>query len=439
MFIPQEFIRKKRDNQPLSREEIEAFVAGVTDGSVADAQIAAFAMAVFFNGMSLEEKTQLTVAMRDSGNTLAWPDLPGPVVDKHSTGGVGDTVSLMMGPMLAACGAYVPMISGRGLGHTGGTLDKFESIPGYNVLPDDALFKKVVRECGVAIIGQTASLAPADKRIYAVRDVTATVESIPLIAASILSKKLAEGIGTLVMDVKVGSGAFMPTYALSRELAESIVEIANGAGVTTRAILTDMNQPLASSAGNALEVREAVEYLTGIRRNPRLHAVTMALSAAALVDSGLAADEAEAAVRLEAVLSDGSALAKFSQMVAMLGGPVDFVEHYETYLPTAPIIRPVTAGASGIISAMDTTALGMAIVGLGGGRLRPEDTIDHSVGLEDIIPPGTAVTPDTPLMTIHARDERSFAEAERRVRAAIEIGESAPEIREVYGDVRSGE
>ncbi len=439
MFIPQEFIRKKRDNHPLTREEIEAFVAGVTDGSVADAQIAAFAMAVFFNGMSLEEKTQLTVAMRDSGNTLAWPDLPGPVVDKHSTGGVGDTVSLMMGPMLAACGAYVPMISGRGLGHTGGTLDKFESIPGYNVLPDDALFKKVVRECGVAIIGQTTSLAPADKRIYAVRDVTATVESIPLIAASILSKKLAEGIGTLVMDVKVGSGAFMPTYALSRELAESIVEIANGAGVTTRAILTDMNQPLASSAGNALEVREAVEYLTGIRRNPRLHAVTMALSAAALVDSGLAADEAEAAVRLEAVLSDGSALAKFSQMVTMLGGPADFIERYESYLPAASIIRPVTAGASGIISAMDTTALGMAIVGLGGGRLRPEDTIDHSVGLEDIIPPGTAVTPDTPLMTIHARDERSFAEAERRVRAAIEIGESAPEIREVYGDVRSGE
>ncbi len=436
MFIPQEFIRKKRDNQPLSREAIDAFVAGVTDGSVADAQIAAFAMAVFFNGMSLEEKTQLTVAMRDSGNTLAWSDLPGPVVDKHSTGGVGDTVSLMMGPMLAACGAYVPMISGRGLGHTGGTLDKFESIPGYNVLPDDALFEKVVRECGVAIIGQTDSLAPADKRIYAVRDVTATVESIPLISASILSKKLAEGIGTLVMDVKVGSGAFMPTYALSKELAESIVGIANAAGVTTRAILTDMNQPLASNAGNGLEVLEAVEYLNGTRRNPRLHAVTMALSAAALIDSGLAADEAEATARLEAVLADGSALTKFAQMVAMLGGPADFVENYETYLPTAPIIRPITADTSGIISAMDTTALGMAIVGLGGGRLRPEDSVDHSVGFENIISLGENVTPDTPLMTIHARDERSFSEAEKRVRAAIEIGEETPEVREVYEVVR---
>jgi len=432
MFIPQEFIRKKRDNQPLSREEIEDFVAGVTDGSVADAQIAAFAMAVFFNGMSLEEKTQLTVSMRDSGNTLAWPDLPGPVVDKHSTGGVGDTVSLMMGPMLAACGAYVPMISGRGLGHTGGTLDKFESIPGYNVLPDDALFEKVVRECGVAIIGQTASLAPADKRIYAVRDVTATVESIPLISASILSKKLAEGIGTLVMDVKVGSGAFMPTYALSKELAESIVGIANAAGVTTRAILTDMNQPLASNAGNALEVREAVEYLNGTRRNPRLHAVTMALSVAALVATGLASDEVEANEKLEIVLANGEALERFSRMVAMLGGPEDFVERYETYLPTAPLIRPILAKASGVLTAMDTRAIGMAVVGLGGGRLTPSDTIDHSVGLGDILPLGTEVTPDTPLCVVHAHDEAHFIQAERRIREAVTIGHVKPEIQEVY-------
>ncbi len=432
MFIPQEVIRKKRDNQPLEPEEIHAFIDGVTEGSVTNEQISALAMAVYFNGMSLEEKTTLTLAMRDSGNTLSWPDLPGPVVDKHSTGGVGDTVSLMMGPMLSACGAYVPMISGRGLGHTGGTLDKFESIPGYNVLPDDALFEKVVRECGVAIIGQTGTLAPADKRIYAVRDVTATVESIPLISASILSKKLAEGIGTLIMDVKVGSGAFMPRYDLSRELAESIVGIANASGVKTQAILTDMNQPLASNAGNALEMIEAVEYLNGTRRNPRLHAVTMVLSVATLIASGLAADEAEATEKLEKVLADGSALAKFSQMVAMLGGPEDFVERYREYLPVAPIVRPILADKSGVIAAMDTIAIGMAIVGLGGGRLAPSDAIDHSVGFEDIIPLGTAVTADTQLAVIHASDEQHFAEAERRLREAIAIGNTIPEIREVY-------
>ncbi len=432
MFIPQEFIRKKRDKQLLSNEEIDAFIAGVTDGSVTDAHISAFAMAVYFNGMSLEEKTRLTEAMRDSGNTLSWPDLDGPVVDKHSTGGVGDTVSLMMGPMLAACGAYVPMISGRGLGHTGGTLDKFESIPGYNVLPDDALFERVVRECGVAIIGQTASLAPADKRIYAVRDVTATVESIPLISASILSKKLAEGLDTLIMDVKVGSGAFMPTYNLSRELAESIVGIANAAGVKTRAILTDMNQSLAYNAGNGLEVKEAVEYLGGTRRNPRLHAVTMALSVAALVDAGLATDEAEATAKLEASLESGAALAKFSQMVAMLGGPADFVERYTEYLPVAPLIRPVYAEVSGIVASMDTIAVGMAVVGLGGGRLAPSDAIDHSVGLEEIIGLGAEVDADTPLAVIHAKDEKSFEEAARRVRAAIAIGDKVPQVREVY-------
>lgn len=260
MFIPQEFIKKKRDNKALNKEEIEDFIKGVSDGSVANEQISAFSMAVYFNGMSLDEKTNLTLAMKNSGNTLSW-DLSGPIVDKHSTGGVGDVVSLMLGPMLAACGAYVPMISGRGLGHTGGTLDKLESIPNYNVLPSDSDFKNIVKDCGVAIIGQTSSLAPADKRIYSIRDVTATVESVPMISASILSKKLAEGLDTLIMDVKVGSGAFMPTYELSVELAKSIVEISKNAGVKTVALLTDMNQCLANNAGNALEVKEAVQYL----------------------------------------------------------------------------------------------------------------------------------------------------------------------------------
>jgi thymidine phosphorylase len=432
MFIPQEFIRKKRDNQPLSKTEIEAFIQGVTDGSVANEHISAFAMAVFFNGMSLEEKTTLTLAMKNSGDTLTWEGIDGPIVDKHSTGGVGDVVSLMLGPMLAACGAYVPMISGRGLGHTGGTLDKFESIPGYNVLPDNAHFKQVVKECGVAIIGQTASLAPADKRIYSIRDVTATVESVPMISASILSKKLAEGLDTLIMDVKVGSGAFMPTYALSKELAESIVEIANHAGVKTKAVLTDMNQSLAYNAGNALEVREAVEYLMNSRKNPRLHTVNMALCIPALTETGLAKDEAEATQKLEDSLSSGKALEIFARMVTMLGGPADFCERYDHYLPVAPIIQPIYAPNSGIIESMDTIAMGMGVVGLGGGRIRPSDSIDHSVGLENIIGLGSRVDTQTPLCTIHAKDQASWEEAKRRVLTAITIGEKMPEVREVY-------
>ncbi len=432
MFIPQEFIRKKRDNRPLSKEEIEAFIQGVTDGSVANEHISAFAMAVFFNGMSLEEKTTLTLAMKNSGDTLTWEGFDGPIVDKHSTGGVGDVVSLMLGPMLAACGAYVPMISGRGLGHTGGTLDKFESIPGYNVLPDNARFKQVVKECGVAIIGQTASLAPADKRIYSIRDVTATVESVPMISASILSKKLAEGLDTLIMDVKVGSGAFMPTYALSKELAESIVEIANHAGVKTKAVLSDMNQSLATNAGNALEVREAVEYLMNVRKNPRLHAVNMALCIPALTETGLAKDEADATRKLEDSLSSGKALEIFGRMVTMLGGPADFCERYDHYLPSAPIIQSIYAPESGIIESMDTIAMGMSVVGLGGGRIRPSDSIDHSVGLENIIDLGSTVDTQTPLCTIHAKDQASWEEAKRRVLAAITIGDTMPEVKEVY-------
>ena len=432
MFIPQEFIRKKRDNKPLSKEEIEAFIQGVTDGSVANEHISAFAMAVFFNGMSLEEKTTLTLAMKNSGDTLTWEGFDGPIVDKHSTGGVGDVVSLMLGPMLAACGAYVPMISGRGLGHTGGTLDKFESIPGYNVLPDNARFKQVVKECGVAIIGQTASLAPADKRIYTIRDVTATVESVPMISASILSKKLAEGLDTLIMDVKVGSGAFMPTYALSKELAASIVEIAHHAGVKTKAVLTDMNQSLAYNAGNGLEVHEAVEYLMNSRKNPRLHAVNMALCIPALTETGLAKDETDAAQKLEDALSSGKALEIFGRMVTMLGGPADFCERYEHYLPKAPLIQPIYAPDSGIIESMDTIAIGMSVVGLGGGRIRPSDSIDHSVGLENIIDLGTTVDTQTPLCTIHAKDQASWKEAKRRVLAAISIGENMPKVKEVY-------
>jgi thymidine phosphorylase len=321
-MLPQEIIRKKRDGGALTAEEITFFIAGLTKGSVTEGQAAALAMAIFFRGMSRDEAVALTQAMMRSGSVLEWKslNLPGPIVDKHSTGGIGDNVSLMLAPTVAACGAFVPMISGRGLGHTGGTLDKLDSIPGYISQPDNALFRKVVREVGCAIIGQTEDLAPADKRLYAIRDVTATVESIPLITASILSKKLAAGLQGLVMDVKTGSGAFMARLEDSRSLAQSLVAVANGAGLKTTALITDMNEPLASAAGNALEMRNAIDYLTGARRDARLHEVTLALGAEMLVTGGLAASVAEARRKLEGTIASGKAAEIFARMVSALGG-----------------------------------------------------------------------------------------------------------------------
>ena len=324
MFLPQELIRQKRENQVLADQDIRAFIEGVTNNTVSEGQIAAMAMAIYFNGMTMPERIALTTAMRDSGTVLNWQEdqLKGPIVDKHSTGGVGDMVSLMLGPMLAACGCYVPMISGRGLGHTGGTLDKLDSIPGYQTSVSEEQFRSVVHECGVAIVGQTNSLAPADKRIYAIRDVTATVESIDLITASILAKKLAEGLDALVMDIKVGSGAFMPTYEASRELAESIAAVANGAGVKTTCLLTDMNQCLANSAGNALEVREAVRFLRGEEQNARLYEVTLSQGAELLVSANMATDLTDARTKLEHSLTSGKAAEVFGRMVHGLGAPL---------------------------------------------------------------------------------------------------------------------
>lgn len=341
MFLIQEIIRKKRDGHPLSAEEIRFFINGVRDNTVSEGQIAALAMTIFFHDMTMDERVSLTLAMRDSGTVLDWSGLHlnGPLVDKHSTGGVGDVTSLMLGPMVAACGGYVPMISGRGLGHTGGTLDKLESIPGLDIFPDDEVFRQIIRQVGVAIIGQTSSLAPADKRFYATRDITATVDSIPLITASILAKKLAEGLDALVMDVKVGSGAFMPTYEQSEQLAKAIVGVANNAGCRTSALLTDMNQVLASSAGNALEVREAVRFLTGEQRNPRLFEVTMALCESMLLSGNLARDAAEARAKLQSALDSGRAAEVFGRMVAAQHGPADFVEHYDRYLQPATLSK----------------------------------------------------------------------------------------------------
>lgn len=426
MFLPQEIIRKKRDGYALTDSEIQFFVQGITHNTVTEGQIAALAMAVFFKGMTMPERITLTCAMRDSGSVLDWHELalPGPVLDKHSTGGVGDVVSLMLGPMVAACGGYVPMISGRGLGHTGGTLDKFDAIPGYQTSPLKAIFKKVVKEVGVAIIGQTSDLAPADKRFYATRDVTATVESIPLITASILSKKLAAGLEALVMDVKAGSGAFMPTYEQSEELAKSIVAVANGAGCRTTALLTDMNQVLATSAGNAVEVREAVRYLTGAYRHPRLHEVTMALCAEMLLSGGLATNEQEARAKLQKVLDNGKAAETFGRMVAALGGPADFVDNFDDHLEKAAVIRPVYAESAGIVGGMDTRALGMAVVALGGGRLRATDPIDYAVGLTDVISLGEKVDKERPLAWVHARTEAQYEQTAAVIRNAIRVGDA---------------
>ncbi len=425
MFLPQEIIRKKRDGQPLSEAEIRFFINGVRDETVSEGQIAALAMTIYFHDMDLAERVALTMAMRDSGTVLNWQSLQlnGPVVDKHSTGGVGDVTSLMLGPMVAACGGYVPMISGRGLGHTGGTLDKLESIPGFNIYPGDSEFRNIIRQVGVAIIGQTSSLAPADKRFYATRDITATVDSIPLITASILAKKLAEGLDALVMDVKVGSGAFMPTFAASEQLAQAIVGVANGAGCRTTALLTDMNQVLASTAGNALEVREAVQFLTGKLRNPRLLEVTMALCSEMLVSGRLAADEDEARQKLQRVLDNGKAAEVFGRMVAAQNGPADFIERMEHYLPAAAVSRPVYAAENGIVSAMDTRALGMAVVSLGGGRQRASDAIDYSVGLSEMITLGSRADAQQPLAVIHAASEAAWQQAAQAVRAAVTLSD----------------
>nr|WP_199067542.1 thymidine phosphorylase [Chromobacterium sp. ASV5] len=440
MFLPQEVIRKKRDGVMLSQQEIQDFVAGIVDNSVADSQIAALGMAIYFRGMALQENVDLVLAMRDSGRRMQWHDLglPGPVVDKHSTGGVGDVISLMLGPMVAACGGFVPMISGRGLGHTGGTLDKLSAIPGFDVYPDTPRFRNIVKEVGVAIIGQTADLAPADRRFYATRDVTATVESIELITASILSKKLAAGVDVLVMDVKAGSGAFMPTMEKSIELAERIVEVGNGAGMATSAMITDMSQPLAWTAGNSLEVREAVRFLKGDERNPRLLETTMALCAQMLIGGKLAADESEARAKLQAALDSGRAAEIFGQMVAAQGGPADFMEHYDRHMPAAPIIRPIYADRAGYVGEMDTRGLGMAVCALGGGRRVATDELDYRVGLSQCVERGQRIAADTPLLFIHAADEASFADAERRVKAAISVGEAAPAaLPQVYRVIRA--
>jgi len=427
-MLAQEIIRIKRDGRTLERAHIDNFVKGLVDGSWSEGQAAALAMAMFLNGLSRDETVALTQAMMHSGRVMDWSaaNLNGPVLDKHSSGGVGDKVSLMLAPIVAACGGMVPMISGRGLGHTGGTLDKLGSIPGYNATPDIATLHRALQNAGCAIIGQTADLAPADGRLYAIRDVTATVESVPLITASILSKKLAAGLQGLVMDVKVGNGAFAASMEMATTLAESLVSVATGAGLPTRAWITDMDQVLGTTAGNALEVIEAIDFLKGKTTDPRQLLVTRTLSAELLVMGGLASDEVDALQKVDHALDSGQGLEQFSRMVAALGGPADFAERPAHFLPTAPVQLTVPAPSNGFVTGIATRDIGLAVLELGGGRRQATDTIDPRVGFSHFAQIGQAVQAGERLAVVHAADAASAEHARQMLQRLIQIGDAPP-------------
>ena len=418
-----ELISKKRLGKELTKNEINWFISNLTNNNLSEGPIASLAMAICLKGMTFDERVQLTLAMKNSGKTLSW-DLPGPIIDKHSTGGVGDTVSLVLAPVLAACGAYVPMISGRGLGHTGGTLDKFDSIPGYNTSPNETLLRRVVNTVGCAIIGQTTELAPADKRLYAIRDVTGTVESIDLITASILSKKLAAGLEGLVIDVKYGNGAFMQDFNEASNLAKSLVTVSNKSGCKTTALVTDMNQPLSQSIGNSLEVLAAIDILKGSSKDYRLLEVSNSLGVSILCSSNICKTKKEAQLLISAVLSSGKAAEKFSQMVSELGGANDFFEKPQNYLTPSNIQKNIYCKKTGYVNKINTKNLGNILILLGGGRQKVEDAIDYSVGMKLLIELGSYVEKNQPLCTLYARDQVSFNIAEKEIIESFEIGEN---------------
>lgn len=420
MTSPRDILGRLRRGEAPTAEALTDFADGLATGDVSDAQAGAFAMGICHTPLTIEGRAALTLAMRDGGEVLHW-DLPGPVVDKHSTGGVGDCVSLVLAPALAACGAYVPMISGRGLGHTGGTLDKLSSIPGFRMEMQTDELQSIVGRVGCAIVGATGDIAPADRRLYAVRDVTGTVESLDLIVASILAKKLAEGVEALVLDVKTGSGAFMVDPTAARALAQALVETGQANGVMTSAILTDMSQPAATSAGNVLEVIAAMEALTEprARRSSRLIVLTKALGGEALALGGLAADAAEGAARIGAALTSGAAAEVFGRMVQAQGGPSDFPDRWRDRLPAAPVVAELRADQPGVVGRIDTRELGEVVVDLGGGRRRDGDRIDVTVGISHIAQLGAVVTEGQPLARVHAADGDAVGPAAERVARAI--------------------
>lgn len=426
-MTPYELIKAKRDGKRLPPQDILSFIERYTSGEIPDYQMSALCMAIFFRGLEAEELGAWARAMLESGDVLDLSDTPGVKVDKHSTGGVGDKVSLSLAPLAAACNVVVPMISGRGLGHTGGTLDKLQSIPGFRVDLSVDEYRRLVREVGACLIGQTEALAPADKKLYALRDVTATVESIPLIASSIMSKKLAEGIDALVLDVKVGSGAFMKTLGDARALARTMIAIGAQMKRKVTALITDMDQPLGRAVGNALEVIEAIEMLRG-NAPADYTEVTLALTAEMLVLGGEAKDEAEARARLQEVIQNGAALELLKQIITAQGGDASVVDDYAR-LPTASGTTEVIAPAGGFVTRIDCEAVGLAAVALGAGRATVDSEIDPAVGFTLHKKVGDAVTAGEPLVRIHFNDPGKVEDARARLLAAYQIGATPPEAR----------
>lgn len=426
MKIPYEIIRKKRDGEVLNKDEIFSFISGAIKNDISDAQISAFCMSVFFNGMTLQEKTYFTNAMIDSGKIINWEHLNGPVADKHSTGGVGDKVSLILAPIVASCGLFVPMIAGRGLGHTGGTIDKLESIPGYNTSPEENKFKNIVKNVGCGIIGQTNNLAPADKIFYAIRDVTATIESVPLITASILSKKIAAGISGLVMDVKTGNGAFAKNFSFAKEIAESIVLVSKKIGLKASALITDMNQPLGFTTGNSVEVKEAVDFLVGKKRNMRLNELIIELAGDMLSNNGIC-DSIESGKKLaQNKLSEGYPAECFNKMVSNLGGPINFIKTYSNDLIIASFKKYIKAEKAGYVCAFDTLKLGQALTLIGGGRKKRGDEIDHSLGFKVNASLGDWVEKGQKILTVYLKTEDQFCIISNFIKGSYKISLKKP-------------
>ncbi|MEJ6707645.1 MAG: thymidine phosphorylase [Amylibacter sp.] len=437
-MLIREIIRKKRDGGCLSDAEIAFVVKGLTDDTASEGQMAAFAMAVYFQKLTVAERIAFTCAMRDSGSVLDWSGEDRPVVDKHSTGGIGDNVSLMLAPALAACGAAVPMISGRGLGHTGGTLDKLDAIPGYVSQPDENKLRDVIRDVGCAIIGQTSQIAPADKRLYGIRDTTATVSSIDLITASILSKKLAAGLDALVLDVKFGNGAFMGSQTEAQAMADSLVSVANGAGCRTAARLTDMSQPLATAAGNSLETLNAIRFLTGEHIDARLWDVTCTLAGDLLYLGGLTDSSAAGRAKIKAAFTSGAAAEKFAQMVVALGGPYDLIEKPDAYLAPAPVTLDVFLDTDGHVHSIDTRAVGLAVIGLGGGRQVPTDKIDPRVGFTGFSEIGQLVDTNQPIAQVHAATQEAAQNTADELRSAFVLGDPIKGNERLCSDLLEG-
>jgi pyrimidine-nucleoside phosphorylase len=419
-----DLIRHKRDGGALDRADIDAFVTAVTNESLPDYQTAALLMAICIRGMTAEETAALTDAMVRSGVRVSYPELQGVPVDKHSTGGVGDKTSLILAPLAAACGAVVPMMSGRGLGHTGGTLDKLEAIPGFRTGLSLEELKRAVGTIGCAMIGQTSEIAPADRRLYALRDVTGTVESIPLISASIMSKKIAEGIGGLVLDVKTGDGAFMKTEERSRALADSLVAIGEASGVRTEALITRMDAPLGRAVGNANEVIESIETLKG--RGPRdLEELSVVLAARMLVVGGIERDDRSAESRVRQALASGAGVEMFRKVIAHQGGDPLVLDDYSR-LPSAPDRTDVTAPRAGYVSALRAELIGRAAVALGAGRSRLEDVVDAGVGITVVARPGVRVAAGEPILSVHHRARVGLDEALALLSRAVDVSDESP-------------